>query len=58
MVWGLKNPRGMKGGGGVESPSLFPLIEGQLKQNYVVWKSVTNCIQKSNKIDDVITGPL
>ena len=37
---------------------VFPLFEGQMKQNLVVCKYVTNSIQNHNKIDDVITGPL
>ena len=40
------------------TPSLFPLFEGQLKQNLVVCKYVTNSIQNRNKIDYIITGPL
>ena len=47
------------GGGGVDfTPSLFPLFEGQLKPNLVMWKYVTNSIQNYNKIDDFITGSL
>ena len=45
-------------GGGVDSPSIFPLFEGQLKQNLEVWKYVTNSIQNRNIIDDFITGSL
>ena len=55
MVWGLKNPRGVWGG---IPPSLFPLFEGQLKQNLVACKYVTNSIQNRNKIDDFVTGLL
>ena len=57
MVWGPKNPRGM-GGGWIPPPSLFPLLEGQFKQDLKVYKYVTNSIQTHNKIDGVITGPL
>ena len=46
------------GGGGFHHPSLFPLFEGQLKQNLVVCNYVTNYTKNHNKIDDIITGPL
>ena len=39
-------------------PLLFPLPEGQLEQNLVVCKYVTNCLQNPNKTDDCTTGPL
>ena len=42
---------------GNSTPSLFPLFEGQLKQNLVVCKYVTNSTQNHNRIDDVITDP-
>ena len=37
------------------TPSLFPLSEGQLEENLVECKYVTNCLQNQNKIDDVTT---
>ena len=42
------------GGGGGQ----IPLFEGQLKQNFIVCKYVTNSIQNDNKIDDVVTASL
>ena len=44
--------------GEVDLSSSFPLSEGQLGQNLIVYKYVTNCYQNRNKIGDVTTGPL
>ena len=37
-------------------PSLFPFPKGQLEQNLIICKYVTNCLQNHNKIDDVTIG--
>ena len=39
-------------------PSLFPMFEGQSKQNVTVGKYLINFIQNHKKIDKVITGSL
>ena len=42
---GMGSEKSTRYGGWIPPPSLFPLFEGQLKPNLVVWKYVTNSIQ-------------
>ena len=55
---GMGSEKSTRYGGVDPTPSLFPLFEGQLKENLVVWKYITSSIQIQNKIDDAITGSL